>query len=68
MTKEQMRKGFLEGRGLIQEEWANQDEIRSVDELVAEGVAVVVVPWEYKDGFQCRRRGIVGTNALKEKP
>jgi hypothetical protein len=60
MTKEQMREGFTRGRQLTQEEWAHPSEIQWVDELVAEGVATVTAPWEYKDGFQCSRRRITG--------
>lgn len=55
MTKDEMRKGLLQGRRLTQEEWAARDEITAVDELVAEGIAVAT-PWEYHDNFQCERR------------
>jgi hypothetical protein len=55
MTKEEMRAGFLQGRSLTQEEWADPNEIKALDELVAEGIAEAT-PWEYKDNFQCERR------------
>lgn len=55
MTKEEMRDGLDAGRVLVQEEWADKEEIRAVDELVAEGTAFAT-PWEYKDGFQCEHR------------
>jgi hypothetical protein len=55
MDKAEMRAGLLAGRRLVQEEWSQPDEIRAVDELVAEGVAQAT-PWEYRDGFQCERR------------
>jgi hypothetical protein len=58
MTKEEMREGFAQGRTLTQEEWAHPSEIKWVDELIAEGVAKVTAPWEYKDKFQCSRRRI----------
>lgn len=60
MTKDQMREGFARGKALTQEEWANPSEVQWLDELVAEGVATVSAPWEYKDGFQCRRRRVTG--------
>ncbi len=60
MTKDDMRAGFARGQTLIQEEWAHPDLIRWVDELIAEGVATVSAPWEYKDNFQCERRRIAG--------
>lgn len=60
ITKEQMRKGFAEGRTLTQEEWAHPDEIKWLNELIAEGVAKVTAPWEYRDGFQCSRRRVTG--------
>jgi hypothetical protein len=59
MTKEQMREGFSRGRTLIQEEWANPQEIKWIDELISEGVATAT-PWEYKDNFQCERRRVSG--------
>lgn len=60
ITKEQMREGFAKGRTLTQEEWAHPSEIKWLDELVAEGVATVTAPWEYKDNFQCSRRKVAG--------
>jgi len=60
MTKDEMRNGFASGRTLTQEEWAHPDEIKWLDELIADGVAVVSAPWEYKDGFQCARRRVTG--------
>lgn len=60
MTKDEMRAGLEAGRALVQEEWAHPDEIRFVDELVAEGVCVAG-PWEYRDGFRCERRRVHGT-------
>lgn len=59
MTKEEMRAGLATGRTLIQEEWADPEEIIAVDELVAEGAATAT-PWEYKDTFQCKRRRVSG--------
>ena len=60
MTKDEMRQGFAEGRTLTQEEWAYPDEIRWLDELIADGAAIISAPWEYKGGFQCRRRRVTG--------
>ena len=60
MTREEMVNGFAAGRHLTQEEWAHPQEIAWVDELVAEGKARVVAPWEYRDGFQCERRIVQG--------
>lgn len=59
MTKEEMRAGFLAGRRLIQEEWSTDDEIRFVDQLVAEGVATAT-PWAYRDNYQCAVRSVTG--------
>ena len=67
MTKDEMRAGFAKGRTLTQEEWADKDEIRWVDELIAEGVATVKAPWEYKDNFQCARRRVGGTARKEEE-
>lgn len=58
MTKEDMAKGFAKGATLIQEEWANQQEIIWLDELIAEGVAVETHSWKYVDEFQCERRRV----------
>lgn len=55
MSKDEMRRGLLAGRMLTQEEWSHADEIRAVDELVAEGIAHAG-PWLWRDGFQCERR------------
>lgn len=63
MTKEQMREGFARGKTLVQEEWSNASEIKWVDELIAEGVAVVSAPWQYLDGFQCERRRVTGVSS-----
>lgn len=60
MTKDEMRAGFSKGRTLVQEEWSSPEEIKAVDELIAEGVAEVVAPWEYLDNFQCERRKVRG--------
>jgi len=46
MTKEQMREGFKAGHTLTQEEWAHPQEIKWVDELIAEGVCKVTAPLE----------------------
>lgn len=59
MTKDEMERGFSLCRSLIQEEWANPQEITWVDELIAEGKATAT-PWEYKDGVQCERRCVTG--------
>jgi len=55
MSKEEMRNGLSQGRTLIQEEWADVEEILFVDELIAEGMATAT-SWEWKDEFQCKRR------------
>lgn len=55
MTKQEIAECLSQGRRLTQEEWAHPTEIKSVDELVAEGVAEAS-PWEYLDGYQCERR------------
>jgi hypothetical protein len=59
MTKEQMQKGFDLGRSCIQEEWANPQEIKWADELIAVGIATAT-EWQYKDNFQCSMRKIRG--------
>ena len=59
MSREEMVAGFARGHRLIQEEWAHPQEIKWVDELIAEGKATAT-PWEYKDGFQCERRVVTG--------
>ena len=59
ISKEEMLAGFAHGRTLIQEEWSHPNEIKKVDECIAEGAATAT-PWEYKDGFQCERRVITG--------
>lgn len=59
MTKEEMERGIAQGRTLIQEEWANPQEIEWVDELIADGKATAT-PWAYKDEFQCKMRKITG--------
>jgi len=60
MTKEEMERGLAQGRTLTQEEWAHPDEIKWLDELIAEGKAIVTAPWEYKGNFQCARRRATG--------
>lgn len=62
MSREEMVKGFAEGRTLTQEEWAHAQEIEWVDELIAEGKATAT-PWEYVAGFQCERRRVTGVPA-----
>lgn len=59
MSKEEMERGFAQGRTLIQEEWAHPDEIKWADELIAAGKATASA-WQYKDEFQCERRLITG--------
>ncbi len=59
MEKEDMRRGFAQGRCLIQEEWSTPAEIKAVDELASEGVCDAG-PWEYSDNFQCERRIVTG--------
>lgn len=59
MLRSEMEAGFAQGRRLIQEEWADPQEIADVDALVAEGKADAT-PWEYRGGFQCERRVITG--------
>lgn len=61
MTKSDMEEGFKLGRTLTQEEWAHPQEIKWLDELIAEGKAEVTAPWEWKDNFQCERRRVTGT-------
>ena len=60
MTLDEMWHGFKRGRILTQEEWAHPTEIKWVNDLIAEGVAVETAPWEYKDNFQCARRRVTG--------
>ncbi len=60
LTKDDMREGFSRGRTLTQEEWANPQEIKWLDELVAEGCAVVSKEWGYHDNFQCSFRKVTG--------
>jgi hypothetical protein len=55
MKKDEIRAGLVQGWRLCQEEWATDEEIKAVDELVKEGLADVT-PWEYSDNFQCERR------------
>ncbi len=57
-----MAEGLAGGRTLTQEEWAGE-EIHALDELIAEGKAVVVADWEYLDAFQCSRRRVRGVPA-----
>jgi hypothetical protein len=64
MTKEEMEIGLAMGRTLIQEEWADKNEIEFVDELIAKG-KVKSTPWEYKDNFQCERRRITARAKLR---
>ena len=59
MSKEEMAKGFAQGRTLTQEEWAHPSEIQWVDELIAEGKATAS-EWKYSDNFQCEMRRIFG--------
>ena len=58
MTKQEIAIGPRQGRRLCQEKWADQAEIKAVDELIAEGLAVAT-DWEYSDNFQCARRYVV---------
>jgi hypothetical protein len=67
MTKDEMRVGLLSGRRLIQEEWAHPDEIRFVNELEAEAIAVASA-WEWSDRFQCELRSVVAAPSAKENP
>lgn len=60
LTKETMRQGFVRGRTLTQEEWANPQEIAWLDELIAEGYATVSRAWGYHDDFQCSIRKVIG--------
>lgn len=60
MTKEEMALGFARGRTLTQEEWSHPNEIKWVDELVAEGKATISRPWGYHNNFQCSSRKITG--------
>lgn len=65
MTKEEIKLGLSAGRRLIQEEWSSAEEIRAVDELVAEGLAIAT-PWAYRDGFQCEMRSVVGKQGIAD--
>lgn len=65
MNKQQAMEGLKAGRTLIQEEWSDMDEIKMVDELIAEGWAWSSTGWEYKDGYQCERRRVIATDKLK---
>lgn len=60
MTKEQMAEGLARGRTLTQEEWAHPNEIKWLDELIAEGKAKVTREWSYHDNFQCSFRKVTG--------
>jgi hypothetical protein len=60
MTKDEMKAGFARGCSLNQEEWSTPEEIKAVDELVAEGFAEVIKPWGYNDNFQCSYRKVRG--------
>jgi len=60
MTKAELEQGFAQGRIATQEEWAHPQEIKWVDELISEGKAEVIAPWEYLDTFQCERRRVKG--------
>lgn len=55
MKKDEIRAGLIQGWRLCQEEWADEESIKAVDELVKEGIAVAT-PWEYIDSYQCERR------------
>jgi hypothetical protein len=63
MSREEMAAGFAAGRSLIQEEWANAQEIAWVDELIAEGKAMATA-WEYHPNYQCERRRVTGTASV----
>lgn len=63
MSREEMAAGFAAGRSLIQEEWANSQEIAWVDELIAEGKATATA-WEYHPNYQCERRRVTGATQL----
>lgn len=67
MSKEEMKAGLQAGRRLVQEEWAHPDEIRFVEELIAEGIAQASA-WEWRDGFQCERRIITRALPSGEQP
>lgn len=62
ITRDEIKAGLLNGRTLIQEEWADHSEIEAVDQLVNEGIAQAT-PWEYRDNFQCERRKITLKNS-----
>lgn len=49
--------GLAQGRTLIQEEWADPQEVKWVDELIEEGLAEAT-DWKYKDNFQCEMRRV----------
>lgn len=59
MTRKEMEEGFAQGRRLTQEEWAHEQEIKWLDELVAEGKATVT-KFEYKANYQCAVRFATG--------
>ena len=60
MTKAEMKEGFAKGRTLTQEEWSKPEEIKAVDELIAEGKCEVIRDWAYHDNFQCEFRKVRG--------
>lgn len=60
MIYDQIAAGFAIGRQLTQEEWAEKSTIIFVDQMIAEGKAVVIADWEWKDNFQCERRLVKG--------
>ena len=59
MTRNEMKKGFAQGRTLIQEEWADLADIATADKLIEEGKATATA-WEYRDNFQCEMRRVTG--------
>jgi hypothetical protein len=60
MNKAEMERGLSQGRILIQEEWAHPQELVWLNELIAEGKAVLEQDWEYHENYQCQRRRVKG--------
>lgn len=59
MTREELVRGFAQGRSVIQEEWVHPQEKQWIEELIKEGLATAT-PWQYKDNFQCEMRKVTG--------
>lgn len=58
-TKQEMADSLGRGRGLVQQQHQHPDEIKWLDELIAEGKAEVVDDWKIKDFQQAYKRRTV---------